>query len=155
MCIVIDTNTLSCVFNKESSVHSEFAPVQEWIVEDKGKLIYGGTRYRLELKKARRYRKLVIELKKAGKAIEVDSQEVDTRQQEIEGCLEHRDFNDSHIIAIVIVSRVRLICSCDRKAHPFFKMGVLYPKHFKRPKIYTAINCKDLLCDQNIVGVCC
>ena len=124
-------------------------------MEGKGKLVYGGAKYRLELKKARRYLRLVNELRKARTAIEVDSQEVDTTQQEIEVFLEHKDFNDSHIVAIVIVSRCGLICSYDRKAHPFFKMSILYPKHFKRPKIYTGINCKDLLCDKNIVGVCC
>lgn len=155
MCIVIDTNTLSCVFNQESEAHPEFAPVREWIVEGKGKLVYGGTKCKLELKKAGRYLRLVNELKRKRKAIEVNSQAVDTRQQEIERLLEHRDFNDSHVIAIVIVSRCRLICSCDRRAHPFFKMSILYPKHFKRPKIYTGINCKDLLCDQYIVGECC
>ncbi len=37
MCIIIDTNVLADVFNSESKLHMEFAPVVEWILKGKGK----------------------------------------------------------------------------------------------------------------------
>jgi hypothetical protein len=52
MCIVIDTNTFSSVFNENSQKFKEFEPVNHWILKGNGFLIYGGRTYKNELKKA-------------------------------------------------------------------------------------------------------
>jgi hypothetical protein len=67
----------------------------------------------------------------------VSDDAVDTKEKVLKRKFVHRDFNDHHIIAIIIVSRCNLVCSADRKSHPFLRKKELYPKHFKRPKIYS------------------
>lgn len=45
MAIIIDANCLARVFDKTNIEHDEFVPVFDWIVNGKGKLIYGGSKY--------------------------------------------------------------------------------------------------------------
>ncbi len=47
MCIIIDANALPSVLKREP----ELCPVFNWINEGKGKIVYGGTKYKEELKK--------------------------------------------------------------------------------------------------------
>ena len=49
MCVIVDTNCLASVFERKSEKHPQFAPVLEWIIFGKGKLIYGGSKYIGEL----------------------------------------------------------------------------------------------------------
>ncbi len=79
---------------------------------------------------------------------------IDTREKEIKEKNRHRDFNDEHIIAIVIVSGCMLICTKDEKAFRFIKDPSFYPKHCKRPKIYLTKRNKNLLADCNIAPIC-
>ena len=44
MCIIVDTNCFAPVFDRKSEKHNQFAPVLEWIISGKGKLIYGGSK---------------------------------------------------------------------------------------------------------------
>jgi hypothetical protein len=154
MCIVIDTNVLANVFNKNAENHNEFKPVLEWILFGKGKIVYGGSKYKRELLMARKYFRLFVELKRKSKIIELDCQSVDNKQNEVSNMLVHRDFDDPHLVAILIISRCRLICSEDSRAFPFLKDGAYYPKHMVRPKIYCRESNKDLLCDNNIAEIC-
>ena len=68
MCIIIDANTLSLVFNPETKGHEEFKPVFKWIDKGKGKIVYGGTKYEEELIKAGKL-KLIRRYNDAGKAV--------------------------------------------------------------------------------------
>ncbi len=155
MCIVIDTNTFASVFNAKSQDHDKFKPVLDWIIGGKGKIVYGGKKYKRELAQAHKYLNLFREFDKANKIALVDDDRVDQQQTELETVIEHRNFDDPHLIAIIIVSGCRLICSTDSRAHPFFKDERLYPKHVKRPRIYSGHSSNvDLLCDENIVAVC-
>jgi hypothetical protein len=154
MCIVIDTNTFASVFNPESQRHDEFKPVLDWIIYGKGKIVYGGSKYKTELKKARRYFGLFSELRKCRKVIEVDQEAVDRIQWEIETKITHADFDDPHLVAIISVSGCRLICSDDETSHPFLKTKSLYPKNVRCPKIYRRSAHRNMLCERNIAGVC-
>jgi len=154
MCIVIDVNTFGPVFLKSCEEHEEFEPVLDWIVSGKGKIVYGGSKYRKALERARRYLRIFLEFKKAGKVVEVDDERVNAQQEELENLIQHRNFDDPHIIAIVIVSGCRLVCSNDSRADQFIKMRNLYPNHVQRPKIYRGKSNSDLLCDQNIAKIC-
>ena len=151
MCIVIDTNTLSCVFDNNCSEHSEFKPVNNWIFNDKGLVVYGGSKYKKELRKANKYYSIFIELKKINKIAEIKDSYVDKRQRQLESLVKSKKFNDSHILAIVIESNCRLICTLDKKSHNFLRDIRLYPKGMKLAKIYSNRNCKKLLCSENIV----
>ena len=137
MDIVIDINTLSPVFDPNNAAHNEFRPVLEYIQNKRGKMVYGGTKYIDELGRARKFLKIIIELEKADRAVELACNIVDTEERRVRRRDPANGFNDHHIIAIVIVGRCGTVCSNDRSAHPFFRNNKLYPKHFRRPGIYT------------------
>lgn len=152
MCIVIDTNAIASVFNRDSCHHTEYIPVLEWILKGNGKVVFGGTKYKSEIPP--KYFSILNELKRAAKAVEVNTQQVDENQQIVEAIISHRDFDDAHLVAIIIVSRCKLICSEDARADIFIKDRRLYPKRFPKPKIYRNLKHVKLLCDQNIVDIC-
>ena len=152
MCIIIDICALAPVFESDCAKHPEFKPVLDWVLHGNGKIIYGGEKYKKEL--PQKYRKIINELTKSRKAIEVDEDNVNKKTKEVQKIFRHRDFDDPHIIAITIVSGCRIICSDDDRAFPFFKMKQLYPNKFKRPKIYSGLSNKKLLNDKNITSSC-
>lgn len=150
MCIIVDTNCFAPVFDRKSEKHDQFAPVLEWIISGKGKLIYGGSKYFEELKKASRYLKIINSLKKIGKAILVPKELVDKEQKRIEKKITDSDFDDPHLPAIVIVSKCKIICSSDTRSIKYVTQSKLYPKGIDIPKYYTGIKNKKLLCDKYI-----
>ncbi len=154
MCLIIDICALSSVFVVDSSDHKEFRPVMKWVVSGRGKVIYGGTKYKQELTKAKKYIKFFGQLKRAGKIVELSAVDVDKVQKTLERKISHRDFDDPHLVAMVIVSKCRLICTNDNRAIPFLKNSKLYPKHFPAPKIYKSAKNATLLRDDYIVEVC-
>lgn len=154
MCIIIDANTFSSVFDSKSDDHMEFVPVLNWILNGKGKVVYGGTQYRDELRVAKRYLGIFGELKKARKVVELPTETVDAEQQRIENLVVHHDFDDPHLIAIISVSGCRLVCSKDTRAYPFIKNRDLYARPSLRPKIYSGARNSRLLRDSNIAQCC-
>jgi len=150
MCIIIDTNTFSSVFDGSSANHEEFKPVLDWIVVGSGKAVYGGSKYLEELRKAQKYLKIFRLLSDCKKTIKVDNSKVDSVEADLKSRVEHRDFDDPHLIAITIVSKCKLICSSDSRSYAFLKQPALYPKNFEKPKIYHSSANKDLLNDTNI-----
>jgi len=154
MCIVIDTNRLSSVLNPKASDHGEFRPILDWIDRRKTKIVYGGTKYKEELSKAPKYFSTLVEMKKAGKVHEVDDGEVDRWENEIARKTQHTNFNDQAIVAIVIVSRCRLVCSNDQASFSFIRLKTLYPNGVSRPSIYTGRRNVALLNHKHIKGRC-
>ncbi len=154
MCIVLDINCLSPVFNKEDEYHDDFKPVLNWIIKGKGKLVYGGKKYKEELRKAKKYLKILILLKKRNKIVEIDDKKADKEHKKLLEKIEEPDFDDPHLIAIIIVSGCKLICSVDKRAYKFIKEKSLYPAHFETPRIYRGKSNKNLLSDKNIADIC-
>lgn len=151
MCIVIDTCTMASVFDTHNVNHKEFAPVLEWIINGHGSMIFGGRKYLQEI--PRGYERLVNELSRANKAIQLKTNIVDKKQNELELLVNNEDFDDAHIIAIVIVARCKLISSLDKRAYKFFRMKSLYPNRFERPSIYSGSRNRGLLVDDNITEI--
>jgi hypothetical protein len=149
MCIIIDTNCFSSVFSRTSANHSEFKPVLNWIVCGHGKAVYGGSKYKEELKTAKHYLKIFRLLGTYNRLIKVDDNKVDAEQNRVEGIIIHPDFDDPHLAAIVIVSRCKLICSVDTRSIPHVTNRVLYNNQ-AIPKYYTGLRNSNLLCDKNI-----
>jgi len=80
--IVIDVNSFPSVFDSSSSDHSEFCHVLYWIKkQDKACFVYGGTKYKNELKRMINYLKIINEFKKIGKCIEINTQLVDNDEK--------------------------------------------------------------------------
>ncbi|MDQ7959563.1 hypothetical protein [Flavobacterium lindanitolerans] len=151
MCIIIDTNTLALVFDKTTTGHDEFKPVFDWIFNDKGKVVYGGTKYKYELKK---YLSFFNELRRANKAVYIDDEKVDGAELTASKMIEDKDFDDQHIVGLLIVSKCKLICSHDKRAYPFFKHDLFFTPANKKPKIYSGKRNHDLLADRNIAEIC-
>jgi len=150
MCIVIDLNTLSSVFDQTSQDHQDFAPVSHWVQNGKGFLVFGGTKYKIELQRARRYLGLILQLKKAQRAVEIDQEAVDTREKAIISKTVGTDCDDQHIIAILCVSGCKLVCSKDKRSYRFIKDKSNYKRRRKVPTIYCKPAHAKLLCDSNI-----
>jgi hypothetical protein len=153
MCIIVDKNTFSGVFDPEST-DSQFKPVHNWIFHGNGKIVYGGKKYREELSQAVKYLKIVTELSRKRKTNEISDSEVDSMQEKIEELIPHSDFDDPHLIAIVIVSGCRLICSKDSRCHKFVKTKQIYPKNFGVPKFYGGLKQRHLLTNNSIKELC-
>ena len=64
------------------------------------------------------------------------------------------NFDDEHLVALVSVSKCRVVCTDDQRAYPYLKRGDLYPPGVKRPKIYRTARNADLCCAANVVDVC-
>ena len=154
MCLVIDTNCLGMVFDAGNANHLKFQPITKWITKGKGKVIYGGSKYKKELRMARKYFNLLVELRKQGRVIVLNDEKVDEVQKQVQKIETDPNFNDAHIIAIVIASRCRVVCTGDKKSYPFLKKKSLYPKNFPRPGIYQGLGQRTLIANKNIQGVC-
>lgn len=151
MCIIIDTNTLANVFDKNSAGHDEFKPVYDWIMVGKGKVVYGGTKYLSEIGK---HLSVFAELNRAKKAVNINKQKVDDRQVVVSDMIQHKDFDDQHLVALLLESQCKLICSLDKRASPYFRHNEFFSPANKKPKIYSNKGNKDLLSDRNIAEIC-
>jgi hypothetical protein len=94
------------------------------------------------------------ELEKINKTVKLDDAEVDKKEREIAETKKHHDFNDEHLVAMVLASGCRLVCTKDSSAMPFIKDRIFYPGAVKRPRIYSGKKNKDLLNDSNIAPIC-
>ena len=151
MCVIVDTNCFANVFDPNSAKFEEFKPVLDWVLEGKGKFIYGGTKYIEELKKARKFLKFFNVLKsKTNKVVVVDKERVDKEQERISQIITDKDFDDPHLPAIAIVARCQIICSVDTRSVRFVTLPNLYPKGVKIPRYYTGLRNKNLLSDNYI-----
>lgn len=152
MCIIVDTNVLPNVFKQSSVNHAQFKPVRDWILEGKGKVVFGGTKYLGEIKGT--YLSFFLQLKKAGKAVYVNTALVDAEQQAVEQLIVHPDFDDPHLVGLLRVSGCKLICSLDSRAFPFFRHTLFFSPAANKPRIYSSLNNARLLCDKHIADLC-
>lgn len=147
MCIVIDINTLAPVFEKDN----EFLPVFDWIHNGKGKIVYGGSKYLDEL--PAKYHPIFKSFKDANKAHYIDSSKVDEKTSWVTSTVVDKKFNDQHIVALLLVSKCKLICSRDIESYPFLQHSSFFTQKTK-PKIYKGLGSKKILSDNNIAKCC-
>jgi len=147
MCIVIDANVLSMVFEAENQKHVDFKSIKIWIHKRQGFLIYGGKKYKEEL--AANYRKLFNTLRDAGMAIPINDRVIEDAEKRIVNATKGTDCNDQHIIALLSCSGCWLLASLDRKAYPHFRNRGLYPPNMPKVRIYSSARNANLLvrCD--------
>ncbi len=138
MCIVVDINTLAPVFNEMCVRHEEFCPVKNWIDKGRGFLVFGGTRYKEELRRTYRYLRLVRQMKDSGQAVAIRDDLVDAAEVEVIEVTKGTDCDDQHIIALLGVSRCPLFCSNDSRSYKYIGDKSLYPKGMARVRIYSS-----------------
>jgi hypothetical protein len=154
MCLVIDANTIPLVFDPHKPGHIRFGPVMKWVTDGNGCIVYGGTKYRRELKGMKRYFRLFGQFQRQGRVVILPNRPIDKYAAELKVKVPAKAFDDEHLVAIVAYSNCRVICTDDKTAYPYLKRQDLYPKHIKRPKIYNAPRHFKLCCEKNIVDIC-
>jgi len=153
MCLVIDACCIPKVFDRGNRQHPNYAPVLEWVSNGNGRMIYGGTKYGTELRELPRYLGVIAELQRKGRAVVLPKARVDAIADALKAEIADPAFNDEHLVAIVIVSRCRVVCTEDKVAIPYLKRRQFYSCHgIKKPKIYQSSRNKSLCCDKNVVG---
>lgn len=121
MCLIIDACCIANVFDVTNKNHGDFSPVYSWVCKGPGKIIYGGNKYKEELKQCKRYLPILVELSRQGRVVLLDDEAVNTEEELVKQRETDPDFDDPHLIAIVIISKCRVICTNDRRAHKFIK----------------------------------
>lgn len=152
MGIILDTNCFSPVFSSSDRKHKEFKPVLDYVLEGIGKFVYGGSKYFRELKKAKKYSKILSIFNKYNKCQVIEKSKVDKIQKNITEKKKSSDFDDPHLAAIVIASRCYLICTEDARSHSFLKDKSIYPKGIQVPKFYSGKNNMNLLAGYENTG---
>ena len=156
MCLIVDTNVFGSVFDPTAKEHQRFLPVYNWLAfGNGGKLIFGGTKYKQEVDfKTSRCLRLLAEFERRGRLLSLDDSLVDKAAAVVKKKVADRDFNDEHIVALVIVSRCCVVCTDDLRSISFLKRGELYPAGLKAPKIYGGVRNANLCCSDHVVGLC-
>lgn len=156
MCIIVDTNAIAQVFDPSNKQHNEYRPVRDWLNSAKNaKFVYGGTKYKSELRRLVRFLPLITELERAGRTVHLDDRKVDAQEKRIRRQVDDPRFNDPHLAAMVCVSGCRLICSNDHEAFPFLRKREIYSKsQCGTPKVYSRAKNRSLLSKKNIAKCC-
>jgi hypothetical protein len=152
--VILDVNSLPAIFDRSNAKHSEFKPVYDSIMTGLGIVVFGGATYLTELKAMPRYLVLLAQLEKKRKVLKVNDAAVDVEEKRVAALCTDVDFDDPHLVAIVIVGRCRLVCTCDRRAVPYLKMAAFYPLPRDRPKVYSGARNAGLLNDRRLVQKC-
>lgn len=113
MCTVIDANTFAYFCNSHSAMYSDFQPVRDWIENSHCKIVYGGTDYQNHLDNDKKFLGYLMEQGRKGKIERLNKDEVDSVRDVLKGNYTRADFDDHHIVAIVLLSRCKLVCSRD------------------------------------------
>lgn len=173
MCIIIDKNCFGSVFSTESTDYTEFEPIKKWLKTGcNSKIVYGGTTYQEELKRATKYSRIFRLFKDKNRVVELDDELVDRKQEEVKLIVDslikqniisedntRPRYDDPHIVSIAIVSKCKLVCTKDEGLQSFLKMAFLrkngfFPKSDDVPLIYCNISHKKLLNGQHIADIC-
>ncbi len=155
MCLVIDTCCIASLLNPHDRNHDQFTPVLAWIASGKGRMIYGGTKYARELRTLARYTPAIAEFTRSGRVVKLEDAQVDAVARRVRQLVNDRRMDDEHLIAIMIVSGCRVICTNDNRAIRYLKMRNLYAHHKrKRPRIYRSLRNAHLCSDANLIPAC-
>ena len=150
MCLIIDTCSFFPVFKQQEA---RFAPIRRWLIEGKGKLIYGGATFTKELK-GRGALSFLAELTRSRKLVHLDDAKVDAMEKDVRAKEPSPKFDDPHLVALVAISKCRVICTDDDRAAPYLTRKDLYPKKVQVPKIYSRQAHSHLCCNEHIVAIC-
>lgn len=157
MCLVIDADCFSRVFDKTNKEHLQFKPIWEWINDGKGRMIYGGTKYGTQLRTSRKFLPIVTELEKKGKTVRIPDSVVDDLATAIKGKITDANFDDEHLVALVVASRCRVVCTKDTGAISFLRRNDVFADYagVSRPSIYRGHRTHTKLCSNaHIVAIC-
>lgn len=143
------------MLDPQNREHHRFVPVWNWIYLGKGRMIYGGTKYLAELRRMAKFLKIIVELRRKGRLIVLPQEEVDRIANKTKAKVSDAAFDDEHLVAIVVVSSCRVVCTDDLRAMQYLKRRELYSEyHMKPPSIYHQETHAHLCCDENLLEIC-
>ncbi len=154
MCLVLDTNAFGPFFDSKNKEHHEFCPALEWVLYGRGKLVFGGEKYKKEMRAAAKYIKFFATLDRAGKLVKLDDDKVNSFQDKVRHIEPSDKFDDPHLVAIILESKCQIICTGDARAIPYLKDLRFYFGGAKKPKLYTSKKNASLLTDKHIAEIC-
>jgi hypothetical protein len=140
------------MFDPNTTGYASFAPLRDWLYDRQGtSIVIGGTTYRGEVDKLRKYFPKLVELKRARKLSEVLDHVVDAEEKRVAALVNREGFDDPHIVGLFCASGCLVFASHDKRADRYVKMRNLYPKGQHRPKIFRSGRGVSVLCDDSIV----
>lgn len=143
--LLIDTNVIGAVFDRNNAQHENFRPILDFIIRRRGIMVSGGTRYLGEISRIKNVVALLGELERRGQVRVQSMSAVDDEERRITLLAPPPSCDDQHLIAIISVSRARVIASNDQRADRYLKDRSLYVGGVKRPSIYRRTSHRRLL----------
>jgi hypothetical protein len=157
MCILVDANVIPIVFSSKNKNHNKYKPLLKWIIFGKAKIVLGGYLYEKEMRVSlSNYTPLFHELSRLNKIHFFKSEDVNKLSDSIEKIVIDKDFDDPHLIALLVISRAKIFCSEDKRCFDFVKEPSFYPKGQQHPSIFTLKQyrkCLNLLKDSSICDI--
>ncbi|SHK99958.1 hypothetical protein [Fibrobacter sp. UWB12] len=154
MCVVIDANVISSFFKSGNEKHEKLVPLLKWVVLGRAKIVLGGKLYTEEIvEKQDSLISFIKELNNFNKIHFFSNEDVSNVESQIKKIEKDTDFDDPHIIALLIVSRATVLCSDDSRMFKYVHKIKEYNKLARTPKIYTTQYHEpqdSILCDENI-----
>lgn len=144
MLIIIDAN----LFSNMASGDKEFTPLVVYVSFGSGCVAYGGKTYGKELAKHKKFFSLLLEWEKKRKAIRLEKDIVDKNEVFLKAEFRRSNFDDHHILGMVVYSGAELVCSIDRGLHALVNacyssvgrmkidVNCVHRCSLKKPKIY-------------------
>lgn len=154
MCVVADPPTFVPMFKDHDPEHDQFAPVMEWVANGPGKFIIGGSTYLRELMSVKSVIPFLLELERKRKIVRLSHMVVDTEEVQVKALESSTDFDDPHLVALVRVTGCKIICIRDPRSHKFLRQTKFYGSPKDRPRLYTRLKNKSLLCPKHIAPCC-
>ena len=139
MCVIIDACVAIRVFVEKND--PDYGLILEKMREKKLQMVYGGE-LRREYLTLTKVTRMVRLLDQAGIAKLIPDKDVDAKNEQVQkqGLCKS---NDTHVIALALVSRARLLCSADQDLHVDFKNHFIISK--PRGRIYQNASHTNLL----------
>jgi predicted nucleic acid-binding protein len=140
MHIIVDTNVIDIVFNIDHKNFNNFEPVYKCIVDCRGIMYYGGSKFKKELgtKLDIKYNKLFKELRNVGRLRELNEVKVNNCEKKLKKIEPCKNFDDEHIIACIILSQCEVVVTNDKRSDKYIKdeKKQFYMSRSMKPKIY-------------------
>lgn len=145
MCLIIDNSKRDDFFKHPLGEKEEV--ILGWI-RAKGRIAVGG-KLRRELIGSQKMKRLLVQLKLAGRLKEVDDAAVDLKEEEVKAQLV-LESDDPHVIALALISGARLLHTADAELINDFKNVSVIPT--PRGKIFNGQN--DMLRRHGFCSLC-
>lgn len=136
--LIIDTNALSKTFDQNNLDHHNYRPVLKFI-SSRGIFCIGGTTYGKELARLPKILEHIRVLKNAGQVKVFDGSLIDQHEERIKVAAPPPGCDDQHIIAMICVSKARVVATDDSRSDKYLKDRSLYVGLARRPSIYRRV----------------